>query len=337
MDFRLTEDQQALAGGVREFFAGTHGPEVLRALDADPSRRSPAIAASLVEMGLPGLMVPAEQGGLGLGMVEAVLIAIEAGRAGLSEPLVDSAFVAAPLLVQAGGQEELLASIAAGDARVALQHPANPWIADLEGATHVLCARAGGLLIGTATALHAAESVDPLRRLSPPVTVAGVPIAGSADDLLDRAALIAAAQALGAADAMLALSVDYAGTRQQFGQPIGAFQAVKHHLATATVAIEFARPVLLRAAYAIETGEPHAAVHVSHAKLAACDAAVAMAETAIQVHGAMGYTYEVDLHFWMKRAWAMAGAWGDRALHLARIDAAVIDRVIPIGPAETFA
>jgi alkylation response protein AidB-like acyl-CoA dehydrogenase len=337
MDFRLTEDQRALADGVREYLSGTHGPEVLRALDAEPTRRSPAIAASLVEMGLPGLMVPADQGGLGLGTVEAVLIAIEAGRAGLSEPLIDGALVAAPLLTKAGGQEALLTAIAAGEARVALQHPVNPWVADLEGATHVLSARAGGLLIGTAAAQHPADSVDPLRRLSKPVTVAGTPVAGSADDLLNRAALMAAAQALGAADAMLALSVDYAGMRQQFGQPIGAFQAVKHHLASATVAIEFARPVLLRGACAVERGEAHASVHVSHAKLAACDAAVAMAETAIQVHGAMGYTYEVDLHFWMKRAWAMAGAWGDRAFHLSRIDAAVIGGAIPVGPAETFA
>jgi alkylation response protein AidB-like acyl-CoA dehydrogenase len=80
-----------------------------------------------------------------------------------------------------------------------------------------------------------------------------------------------------------------------------------------------------------------ASVHVSHAKLAAADAAIQTAETAIQVHGAMGYTYEVDLHFWMKRAWALAGAWGDRAHHLKRIDQAVIGGTLPIGPEHTFA
>lgn len=336
MDFRLTEDQVALVEGVRDFLAGTHGPETLRALDADPSRRSPAIAASLAEMGLPGLMAAPAHGGMGLGTVEAVLIAVEAGRVALAEPLIDSAFVALPLLA-AAGRDDLVAAIADGGARVALQHPVNPWVADLDGASHVLSARAGGLLIGTAAAQQPADSVDPLRRLAWPVTVAGTPVAGSSDALLDRAALMSAAQALGTAEAMLALSVDYAGARQQFGQPIGAFQAVKHSLACVAVAIEFARPVLLRAAYAIDATEPNASVHVSHAKLAACDAACAAAETAIQVHGAMGYTYEVDLHFWMKRAWALAGAWGDRAFHLARIETAVIGGAMPVGPAATFA
>ena len=336
MDFRLTEDQVALVEGVRDFLAGTHGPETLRAIDADPSRRSPALAASLAGMGLPGLMAAPAQGGLGLGTVEASLIAVEAGRVALAEPLIDSAFVALPLLA-AAGQDELVAAIADGSARIALQHPVNPWIADLESASHVLSARAGGLLIGTAAVQHPADSVDPLRRLAWPVTVAGTPVTGSADALLDRAALMSAAQALGTAEAMLALAVDYAGTRQQFGQPIGAFQAVKHSLASIAVAIEFARPVLLRAAHAIDAAAPHAAIHISHAKLAACDAACVAAETAIQVHGAMGYTYEVDLHFWMKRAWALAGAWGDRAFHLARIEAAVTGGAMPVGPAATFA
>jgi alkylation response protein AidB-like acyl-CoA dehydrogenase len=155
--------------------------------------------------------------------------------------------------------------------------------------------------------------------------------------LLDTAALVHAALAIGVARAMLQISTDYATTRQQFGQPIGAFQAIKHHLASATVAIEFAVPVLYRAAQAMDEGSTLCAPLVSHAKVAACDAATAMAETAIQVHGAMGYTYEVDLHFWMKRAWALAGAWGDRSFHIHRIETAVIGGMMPIGPAETFA
>ena len=111
---------------------------------------------------------------------------------------------------------------------------------------------------------------------------------------------------------------------------------MKHQLASCAVAIEFAKPVVWRAAQALQDDLPSAAVHVSHAKLAATDAAILTAETAIQVHGAMGYTYEVDLHFWMKRSWALAGAWGDRAFHLRRIDDAVIGGAMPIGPEHTF-
>jgi alkylation response protein AidB-like acyl-CoA dehydrogenase len=77
--------------------------------------------------------------------------------------------------------------------------------------------------------------------------------------------------------------------------------------------------------------------HVSHAKIAATDAAILTAETAIQVHGAMGYTYEVDLHYWMKRSWTLAGAWGSRAYHMKRVDDAVFGDAHAIGPEQTFA
>lgn len=336
MDFTITEDQATLAQGVRDYLAGVHTPELLRALDASDSRRSDAVWQGLADMGLPGLLVPEAQGGLGLSLLDAVLIAAELGRAGVAEPIADTALVAAPLLAKAGGQEAVLEAIASGEVKVALQHPVNPWVADLDGASHVLSAKGGALLLAErSSGAELLDSVDPLRRLYVPVAAKGVTV-GSADALLDHAALIAAAQLVGLADAMLEQATDYAKNRSQFGQPIGSFQAVKHHLATAAVKIAFARPVIERAAVALQDGAASAPVHVSHAKLAAADAAWAMSETAIQTHGAMGYTYEVDLHFWMKRAWALSGAWGDRAFHLARIDAAVIGGALPIGPGHSF-
>lgn len=337
MDFMITEDQATLTQGVRDYLAGVHGPEVLRALDAGDSRRSADVWQGLVEMGLPGLLVPEAQGGLGLSLLDGVLIAAELGRAGVAEPLADTALVAAPLLAKAGGQDALLAAIIAGEAKVALQHPVNPWVADIDGASHILSAKDGALLLAERSdGAELLDSVDPLRRLYAPVAPTGVEV-GTADTLIDHAALIAAAQLVGIADAMLSQATEYAKNRSQFGQPIGGFQAVKHHLASAIVKIEFAKPVIQRAAVTLDEGHASAAVHVSHAKLAATDAAWAMSETAIQVHGAMGYTYEVDLHFWMKRAWALAGAWGDRGFHLRRIDAAVIGGALPIGPGHSFA
>ena len=154
---------------------------------------------------------------------------------------------------------------------------------------------------------------------------------------LDLGALMCAAQLVGLADAMLGQAAEYAKVRNQFGQPIGGFQAIKHQLASCAVAIEFAKPVVWRAAAALDNGIDSASVHVSHAKVAATDAAILTAETAIQVHGAMGYTYEVDLHFWMKRSWALAGAWGSRAFHLMRVDRAVLGGGLAIGPEHTFA
>lgn len=329
MDFRLSDDQMALVESVRDFLAKAHGPETLRALDAGQADA----AVSLVEMGLPGLLVPEAEGGLGLTLFDAALVAVELGRANVSEGFVEAALIAAPLLA---GQK-LVGALASGEARLALQHPANPWVAGLAGATHLLQSQGGKLLLGPAPRSDVIDGIDPLRLLAQPAPASGVPVDGSADALLDTAALITAAQMLGAAERMLELATNYAKTREQFGQPIGGFQAIKHMLASVMVATEFARPVLYRAAQALDDGLASAPVHISHAKVAATDAAMLAAETAIQVHGAMGYTYEVDLHFWMKRSWALAGAWGSRAFHLNRVDAAVIGGGLPIGADATFA
>lgn len=309
MDFRFTQDQLTLAETVRDYLAGTHGPEVLRRLD-EHGPRDPAIWRGLAEMGLTGLLVPEALGGLGLGLVDAALIAAECGRACLAEPLVDTAFVGVPWLI-ANGQTDGLEQVVAGERRIDLSHSINPWVADGDGEQF--------------------ESVDPLRLL------AKTPDHAESDPhLLNLGALMSAAQLMGLADAMLGQAAEYAKIRTQFGQPIGAFQAIKHQLASCAVAIEFARPVVWRAAAAMQDGIASAPIHVSHAKIAASDAAMLTAETAIQVHGAMGYTYEVDLHYWMKRSWALAGAWGPRAYHMKRVDAAVLGGGIEIGPQATF-
>ena len=127
MDMLIAPERLELAEAVRTFLAGTHGPEVLRRLDTGPNR-DPAIWQGLVEMGLTGLLVPEEHGGLGLGLVEAALIAAECGRACLAEPLVDTAFVAVPWLVHQGDTDGLQA-IAQGARTVPLPHVLNPWVA----------------------------------------------------------------------------------------------------------------------------------------------------------------------------------------------------------------
>ena len=110
---------------------------------------------------------------------------------------------------------------------------------------------------------------------------------------------------------MLEMTADYVRERRQFGVPVGSFQAVKHHLANARIALEFARPLVYRAAASIAAGDPDASVHVSMAKAKADAAALRPARAALQCHGAIGYTTEYDLHLYMKRAWALARSWGD--------------------------
>lgn len=310
MEFLIAPERLELAEAVRDFLSGTHGPEVLRRLDAH-GNRDPAIWQSLVEMGLTGLVIPEDQGGLGLGLLDAVLVARECGRACLAEPLVEAAFVRAPWLMSQG-QSDALEAIASGGDKATPAHTINGWQTDGQG--------------------DALESIDPLRNLT------ALPSDASDDpQLLNLGALMASAQLVGLGEAMLEQAIEYSKIREQFGQPIGGFQAIKHKLANVAVALEFARPVLFRAAQAMDDALDSAPVHVSHAKLAASDAAYLSAESAIQVHGAMGYTYEVDLHFWMKRVWALTGAWGGKGFHQKRVDAAIIGGTQPVGPEHTYA
>jgi alkylation response protein AidB-like acyl-CoA dehydrogenase len=310
MDCLIAPERLELAEAVRGFLAGTHGPDVLRKLD-EGANRDPAIWQGLIEMGLTGLLIPEEHGGLGMELLDAALIARECGRFCLAEPLVESAFVTVPWLMSKGETDEL-AAIASGEKLITPSHTINGWQAD-----------------GAGDALF---SVDPLRNLT------ALPADASDDPhLLNLGGLMGAAQLIGLAEAMLDQAVEYSKIREQFGQPIGGFQAMKHMLADVAVALEFARPTVWRAAQALDDGISSADVHISHAKVAATDAAYLAAESAIQVHGAMGYTYEVDLHFWMKRSWALGGAWGSRGFHMKRIDAAIIGGKYAIGPENTFA
>ena len=143
----------------------------------------------------------------------------------------------------------------------------------------------------------------------------GVAAEAAAALLADRAAAGTAALLIGLADRMLAMAAAYAKERHQFGKPIGSFQAVKHLLANARVALEFARPATYRAAWSLATAQPTLSHDASMAKAMASDAADLAARVALQVHGAIGYTWECDLHFFLKRTWALSRAWGDAATH----------------------
>jgi len=143
------------------------------------------------------------------------------------------------------------------------------------------------------------------------------------DLAFDRGALGTAAVLVGLGQAMLDMTVGYVRERHQFGVPIGSFQAVKHHLADAALALEFARPTVWRAAWSVAHDEPTRARDVSMAKAMASDAATLAGRKALQCHGAIGYTVEADLHLYLKRTWALARSWGDAAFHTDRVATAL--------------
>lgn len=143
------------------------------------------------------------------------------------------------------------------------------------------------------------------------------------DRAFARAAMGTAAQLVGLSRRMLDLSVAYVTEREQFGVPIGSFQAVKHHLADARLQIEFAAPAVWRAAWSLANDAPDTDRDVSMAKAMAGDCAQVVGRKAMQCHGGIGYTVEYDLHLYLKRAWALQRLWGDTAWHRRRVSQAL--------------
>ena len=355
MRFALTEDQVEFRAVVRGLLADTCGPDELRAAwpDAETAGggpgggngRVPGAWSALAEMGVLGIMVPEAQGGLAMTEEDLVPLLLEAGWAGLPDPLAATAGVAVTLLRHASSSEpradELLAQIAAGEislgcvflaGRVAVSNfiPAATSLDQI-----LLCLEDSVHLVDPASLqLERVQSVDGARDLFHFVVPAelgestalltGAAAQAATLAAFDFAALGAAAELIGLSRRMLEMTILYATERKQFGVQIGSFQAVKHHLTNASLAVEFAEPLVLRAANSLALGNPQASLHVSMAKAKASAAAKGAAAASLQVHGAIGYTVEYDLHLYMKRSWALAGEFGDVEFHRRRVSAELL-------------
>jgi alkylation response protein AidB-like acyl-CoA dehydrogenase len=327
MRFAFTDDQLALRDGVRDVLAKECSPAHLRDAWANETGRIPGLWATLSDLGVVSLLAPEDQGGLGLSMIDLILVLEETGRVALPEPIVETAAIAVPIL--ASFAPDALASLLAHGTSAAVTIPEAPYAVWADTAATILDVGIDGVRVvpSAECTLVAHPSVDGARRLFE-VTLPGAPVIADvrASGLAFRAGVLgSAAQLLGLTDRMIEMTVDYAKERRQFGVAIGTFQAVKHHLANARLALEFARPLVYRAAVSITTNDPARSLHASMAKAAAGDAALTTARVALQVHGAIGYTTEYDLHLYMKRAWALAASWGDAAWHRAAIGKTVLD------------
>jgi alkylation response protein AidB-like acyl-CoA dehydrogenase len=338
MHFAFEDEQLRFRDSVRGVLERLCPPAAVRRVWDGEHAHDAARWHALAELGLLGLLVPERAGGLALDEVALVLPLEETGRAALPEVVVETAAVAAPLLAglpDHAAADPWLGRIAAGDVVVGVGCAPNPWVAHADVAELLLLAHGDEIhaVPRADVQLQRLPHLDGARRL---FRVAWTPsertrvAAGSEARSLhaaavDRGALGTAAQLLGVAARLIEEAVRYAKQREQFGHPIGSFQAIKHMLANAQVRLEFARPVVYRAAFTVARGLATRSRDVSHAKLVAADAATFAARTALQVHGAIGYTWEVDLHVWMKRAWALETAWGTSSWHRGRVAAAVLD------------
>jgi alkylation response protein AidB-like acyl-CoA dehydrogenase len=322
MDFRLSDDQRALREGVRSFCDGRVPAEKLRELES-ASALERALWRELAELGVFSLRLPEADGGVGLGSADAVLVFAELGRRLVPGPLVWT-HLAAGLVDGAAEGEAIVGGVDGlgpdADGPVLVEH--------LESLEALLALRRDGVYRLDPRGLEARPVGTPLDPLTPLHHVARLPAGGrigGADEaarLRLEGALFAAAQQLGIAESTLELAVAYAKQREQFGRSIGSFQAVKHILADMFVRQEVARAAVYAAGATLdhpEVGDPARAV--AAAKLMAGEAAHKNARACIQVHGGMGYTWEVPAHYFLKRAFVLETAFGSGEEQAERVSA----------------
>jgi alkylation response protein AidB-like acyl-CoA dehydrogenase len=338
MQFAFTDDQLTITEAAREMLVETCTTAELRKQLEAGIARDDARWGTISDMGLIGMLAPEDAGGLGMGLVDLIGIAEAAGYVGLPEPLVEQAGLVVPLLARLDDNRGWLDKVLAG-AVVGIGHPVNPFVANADSADALLLSDGDDihLVAHEDVTLTRAESFDPFRRLFTAdwTPTSATKVGTSWGDTAERGALFAAAEMIGLAQRSIDLAVAYAKDRVQFGKPIGTTQAIKHMVSSAQVKVEFARPVVHAAAAELPLGTLTARARVAHAKIAAGAAADVAVRMAVQAHGAMGMTWEVDLHFFLKRAFALNYAWGTPAQHRET----VMKRIATVrtGPDATFA
>lgn len=313
MRFLLDPGQRAFAASLDAMLTAADTPSVVRDWSRGEHASGRALWRRIAEAGVFALAVPEAYDGVGPLPVELAVAFVELGRHAVPGPLVETVAAAALLtaLDDQAPAERLLPALASGKSITTLTTGPYALDADMTDVTLTLSARPA--FNSEPTELRLAPppptpprfSLDPARRLSP--TPDGGELLATVPHLTEAltwARLATAAQALGVGLTLLDRTVAYVKQRTQFTVPIGSFQAVKHQLADAKIALEFARPLLFGAALTMTEQD------VAAAKVTACEAAYATARTALQLHGAIGYTAECDLSLWLTKARALRTAWG---------------------------
>lgn len=325
MRFLLDAEQTAFVRTLDQLLASADTPATVRAWSAGDHRPGRALWERLAGTGVFALAVPEEYDGLGPLPVELAAAFVELGRHAVPGPLGETVAVCALLrgLGDRGPAKEWLPRIASGEVLVTLAPaPDGSYALDADAADTVFHVVADGLALATGHGPVRA-SLDPARRLARPTggepLMSGPAVRDAVREAADWASFATAAQSLGTGLALVERTVAYVKQRTQFGTAIGGFQAVKHQLANALLGLEFARPLLYGAAVALATGSPGAGRDVAAAKVACGEAAYAAARTALQLHGAIGYTAEYDLSLWIGKATALRTAWGTPSECRARV------------------
>lgn len=318
MKFSFSDDQRLFAEGLRELLAKECPASHVREVWENGTGHSPELWSHLSGMGVLSMLAPESAGGMGGSFVDAILLFQELGRAAVPGPVLEHMAVAVPAL----------ASSSFGEALVSGESVATLWVDDSPYVAH---AGVADLVVRRDHVLRSfdasdAHGMDGGRRL---FTVAGgdrtdanVTVAGL--DPFDAMALASAAYLIGLSERMIEIAADYARVREQFGKPIGSFQAVKHLMSDALLKVEFAKAPTYRAAFSASSGADTLVRDISMAKALASEAAYRTSRSTMQVHGGIGYTWEADLQLWMKKAWALMRSYGDANFHRRRVSGFVL-------------
>ena len=317
MDFSFTDEQLELRAQARSYLAERFPPERVAQLADSDEGWDPSSWRELADLGWLGVSVPEDHGGAGLGFVEEALLLEELGRALYPGPYFSTVALALPAL----GADEL-AAVVAGDVR---------WSASLDGSLVPdlgIVDRVAVVENGEARAVPARgevlQTTDSTRRLGRLDAANGAPLGGDTSLLRPRALVACAAESLGVGERALELGVEHAKTREQFGRPIGVYQAVSHKLADTYVETQLARSLTYWAAWCVAEDDPQAHVAAAAAKSYATDAAVAACERSIQVLGGIGFTWEHMLHRYYKRALWLQSFAGSGSAHRAAVADALL-------------
>jgi alkylation response protein AidB-like acyl-CoA dehydrogenase len=320
MKFVFTEEQLQFQETMKGFLAQECTPDSIRLGWQENKPFNTKRWEAVCDLGVLGANLKEEDGGLGIDQISLTLMVEEMGYVALPEPVAEQNFLVNDILelFPEELQEAIKSKFNNGKDYVAVAHPQNPYPLFLEDSK--------ALIMFDETSCHFLEkddygsedikSNDPSRVLS---RIREVKSSIQSDQnfahlnqaVISRGALQSAALLIGLAQKMLDLSSAYVLDRKQFGKPIGSFQAVKHMLADVAVAIEFARPAIYRASYSLFDNNSKSALHCAHAKYMAVKAAELACKNSIQAHGAMGYTWEMDLHIYMRKAWSLMACWGN--------------------------
>jgi alkylation response protein AidB-like acyl-CoA dehydrogenase len=313
VDFTFTPEQDELREQARAFLAE----------HSEPSW------AELAELGWTGVSIADEDGGAGLTFLEEAVLFEELGRALYHGPFFSTIAQTLPAL-----PSDLRAEVAAGTASWTLA--LGPLVPDLDTAERIAIVGGDGIYELEAAEREILATTDVSRPLG--VVRGGEPgrrLAGSdvLDEIRARSLTALALEACGAARLALELALEHVTTREQFGKPIGIYQAISHPLADSYTKVELSRSLALWAAWCVASGDEHASIAAASAKSFAAEAAVAVCETAIQAHGGIGFTWEHVLHRLYKRAlWIESFAPSGTRLR-AEVAAALLDRGSELAPA----